>query len=642
MKLQRQINVANFHPSDGFIKEYQKLIQTQVIPYQYRVLWDKEDSIKDDEKSHVVKNFINAARALRGEDVEDGFKGMVFQDSDAGKWLEAVAYSLAVLPNKELEGWADELIEIIAAAQDSDGYLDTYFTIKDRDKRWTNLLEAHELYCAGHLMEAAVAYYNATGKDRFLKVMEKNAEHIYKHFVVENNPGYPGHPEVELALLKMYKATGNVHCLELAKRFLDLRGTDDFYIEEKNKRDWTVWGNDACNGAYQQSHAPVREQMTAVGHSVRAVYLYTAMADLMGETEDKELKAACEALWESITQRQMYVTGAIGSTVHGEAFSVDYDLPNDTAYAETCASCGLMFFASRMLEQDVDSRYSDVIERAFYNTVLAGMSQDGKNFFYVNPLEVIPGISGCTATHWHDKPVRPGWFACACCPPNVARTISGLGMYAYGASEDTGFCHLYAAGDVEFGNGLVVSCDTGFPYDFKLKYTIKEGLGKLAVRIPGWSSFFKANSDYVEEKGYAYFNVKAGDVIEISLDGSAKYVYTSSKVAENTGCAAILRGALVYCFEGLDNKDDVLSLGLDCKSVPSQSDVTSEKEAGLNYHKLLVDGCRIISPTGLYSFNAPSITREKLTAIPYYMWGNRGLNQMRVWLPIVSLTDVSK
>ncbi|MBQ8842180.1 MAG: glycoside hydrolase family 127 protein, partial [Ruminiclostridium sp.] len=364
MKIQKQTDIRAYK-AEGFIGKYQKLIKETVIPYQYTVL---RDEAPDTEKSHVVRNFINAGKAVRGEDTDDGFYGMVFQDSDAAKWLEAVAYSLSVIPDKELEADADKLIDIIADAQDEDGYLNTYFTIKDKDKRWTNLLEGHELYCSGHMMEAACAYYEATGKRKLLDVMLKNAKHIYNRFITEKAEGYPGHPEVELALMKMYRCTGDKICLELAERFINTRGCDpDFYKKEKAARNWTVWGNNAEDNNYQQSGKPVREQTEATGHSVRAVYLYTGMADLASETGDKELFEACKTLWNSITKKRMYITGGIGSTVNGEAFTTDYDLPNDTAYAETCASIGLMFFASRMLENELKGEYADVMERAFYN-----------------------------------------------------------------------------------------------------------------------------------------------------------------------------------------------------------------------------------------------------------------------------------
>ncbi|MDE7275682.1 MAG: glycoside hydrolase family 127 protein, partial [Lachnospiraceae bacterium] len=417
MKTQHQASIRAYR-AGGFIGTYQRLVKDVVIPYQYNVLCDEAP---DTEKSHVIQNFINAGKALCSKndgsaaDCGDGFYGMVFQDSDAAKWIEAASYSLSIFPDAKLESTVDSLIDIIASAQDEDGYLNTYYTIKDRDKRWTNLLEGHELYCSGHMIEAACAYYEATGKDKLLQIMLKNMEHIYRHFITEGNEGCPGHPEVELALLKMYRVSGNEHCMELAEHFINTRGVDPhFYEKEKEKRDWSVWGNSPTETDYLQASAPVREQKDAVGHAVRAVYLYTAMADFAASTDDKELFEACRRLWESITRRRMYLTGGIGSTVHGEAFSVDYDLPGGTAYAETCASIGLIFFASRMLENELNGEYGDICERAFYNTVLAGMQLDGRRFFYVNPLEIVPGISGISPTHRHDLPVRPKWYACAC------------------------------------------------------------------------------------------------------------------------------------------------------------------------------------------------------------------------------------
>lgn len=631
MKKETPIDIKSFIPSDGFIKRCQELIRKEVIPYQYDVLWDRAEGA---EKSHVVQNFINAAKALKGEDAGDGFYGMVFQDSDAAKWLEAVGYSLALYPDKELEQKADELIDIIAAAQDEDGYLDTYFTISNREKRWKNLLEGHELYCAGHFMEAAAAYYEGTGKDKLLKVMLKNMEHIYTHFVTEKHEGYPGHPEVELALLKLYRLTKDPHALELARHFIDKRGTDDFYRNEAKARDWTVWGNNAEDGEYQQSHLPVREQSDAVGHAVRAVYLYTAMAELSAICDDKELQSSCERLWESITKRRMYITGGIGSTCIGEAFTVDYDLPNDTVYAESCASCGLMFFASRMMENTPVSKYADVSERAFYNTVLGGMQLDGKRFFYVNPLESVPGISDAAATKRHVKTVRQKWFLCACCPPNIARTVMEFGTMAYGKGEDADYCHMFAAGDVDFGD-MKMRCETEYPYGFTVKYVVTEGGGTFAVRIPDWSESFSLsrngeNADYNIKNGYAYLAVKQGDTIELKLDDKARFVYCSDKVPANTGTAAIQRGPLVYCFEDKDN-GDVLSIRLDDtkdielgEPLPELGNAVSLKAAGY----------RSDSAGELYSFKRPVYTPCTVTAVPYYAWGNRGENKMRVWEPV--------
>lgn len=631
MKLQTRISPVAYK-SEGFIGRYQKLIKDTVIPYQYTVLCDEAP---DTEKSHVVQNFINAGKAVRCEDVGDGFYGMVFQDSDAAKWIEAAAYSLADFPDAELENTVDELIEKIESAQDIDGYLNTYFTIKDKDKRWTNLSEGHELYCSGHMIEAACAYYEVTGKRKLLDVMLKNAEHIYNHFIVNGNEGYPGHPEIELALMKMYRCTGSKHCLELAEHFINVRGVDKhFYEKEKAKYDWTVWGNNRSDYDYQQSGRPVREQSDATGHSVRAVYLYTGMADLASETDDKGLFNACRRLWESITQRRMYITGGIGSTVLGEAFSVDYDLPNDTAYAETCASIGLMFFASRMLENEINGEYADVMETAFYNTVLAGIQLDGKRFFYVNPLEIIPGISGVSPTHRHDLTQRPGWYTCACCPPNAARLISSFGQYAYGENESTSFCHMFAAGKVEFKNGMKLVCETGYPYDFTISYKIEKG-GKLAVRIPSWSGKYTVELngeklDAVTDKGYVYVSVSDGDILTLTLDGAPRFVYGSTKVPELSGKTALCRGPLVYCFEGIDNKDNIVAL-----SVKSSGKVTVEaydNDLLCGTVKLTAEGVRREDTTSLYSCFRPTEENCTIVAVPYYTWGNRGENQMRVWL----------
>lgn len=632
MITQKNIKVTGYK-SDGFIGKYQKLIRDTVIPYQYSVLCDKAP---DTEKSHVVKNFENAAKALRGEDVGDGFYGMVFQDSDAAKWIEAAAYSLALYPDEKLSETVDELIDKIAAAQDEDGYLDTYFTIKDRDKRWKNLLEGHELYCSGHMMEAACAYYEATGKKKLLDVMEKNAEHIYKHFITEKNEGAPGHPEVELALMKMYRTTGNKKWLQLAEHFINERGEDPyFYEKEAAKRDWTVWGNDPTAHDYQQSGKPVRAQSDATGHAVRAVYLYTGMAQLSAKSGDNALYDACKRLWESITRRRMYVTGGIGSTVLGEAFSVDYDLPPDTAYAETCASIGLMFFANAMLKNELIGEYADVMETAFYNTVLAGMQLDGKRFFYVNPLEVVPGISGVSPTHRHDLPVRPKWYACACCPPNAARLITSFGCYAYGENSDMSFCHMYADGEIKFENGMELVCKTNYPYDMTVNYSVIKG-GRLAIRIPGWSDTFTLalNGEKQELKpinGYVIIAVKDGDEAKLVLSDTPYFVYPSVKIPAVSGMAAIRRGPLVYCFEDADN-GDVLSLALKRGGKITVCEPDQNELSGVT--KLKVEAVRFDDNGKPYSFDEPKTTDTLAIAVPYYTWGNRGENAMRVFMPL--------
>ena len=617
MKAQNQIPVTAYKAS-GFIEKYQNIVHDTVIPYQYSILWDKAEGA---EKSHVAQNFINAAKALRGEDTGDGFYGMVFQDSDAYKWLEAAAYAIALRPDESLERSADELIDLISEAQDKDGYLNTYFTIKDREKRWTTLLEGHELYC---------------GKRKFLDVAVRNAECIYDRFVTQGHEGIPGHPEIELALMKLYRLTKEPHFLELAELFINGRGKNPaFFAQEAEKRNWTVWGSDPWSNDYRQSAKPVREQSEATGHAVRAVYLYTGMADLAAEICDAELLTACRRLWGNIVQKKMYITGGIGSTFMGEAFTVDYDLPSDTAYCETCASVGLMFFAERMLENEINSEFADVMELAFYNTVLAGMQLDGKRFFYVNPLEADPGISGKACTHSHVLPQRPQWYACACCPPNVARLIGSIGKYAYGENGDTVYCHLFAAGKVDFSNGMFLECTTDYPYGMSVKYTVS-GNGKLAVRVPKWSRKYTLRVNGAEvpaapENGYLYVDVSGNAEVELLLDGTPTFVRASGKVPRLSGMNALMRGPLVYCFEGADN-GSVRELRLDRSAVPAVSEIEPELLGGTV--TLTAKAFRSEDCEELYSSEPEKLTPCEAVAIPYYTWGNRRENEMRVWVNV--------
>ena len=638
-KIQKQVKQTVYTSEDGFIHKFQKLIKEVAIPYQYSVLNDNAEGNKI--KSHVVKNFINAASVLEGKGEGDGFYGAVFQDSDGAKWLEAVAYSLVIFPDEDLEKKADEFIDIIVAAQDKNGYLNTYYTIKDQDKRWTNLLEGHELYCSGHMLEAACAYYEATGKRTLLDVMIKNVEYIYTTFMDESNPvkfnGIPGHPEIELALMKLYSLTGMKKALELAKHFIDKRGTDPHYFENEVKnRNWKVWGMDPVDTEYFQGNAPIKELNYATGHSVRAVYLYTGAAEVASQTGDKELVEACKRLWNNIIQKRMYITGGIGSTGNGEAFTVDYDLPSDTAYCETCASIGLIFFSSRMLEMEVNRKYADIMEKAFYNTVLAGMQEDGKRFFYVNPLEVIPGIAGVAITHKHDLPQRPTWYACACCPPNVCRLISSFGKYAYGENENTVYCHLYAAGTMNFENGAKIKCKTEYPYKFNIEYSVVSTPDnfKLAVRIPSWSKEWKVkkNENKIEkvelESGYIYIPISKDDVINIELDSNPYIVYPSAKIPDLSGQIAVCRGPIVYCAEGVDNKDEVI--GLFITKYPTEIKVNKFENGIVT---LVVPGFRQEDTQQLYLDEEPNLLKENIIMRPYYSWANRGKTQMKVWFP---------
>ncbi len=619
---------GTFRICDGFWTRYQDLVCDTVIPYQRQVL---TDAVPGAVKSHAIENFRIAAGLAEGE-----FYGWVFQDSDVAKWIEAAAYSLARRPDPALEADLDELIAIIGKAQGEDGYLNTYFTLGNQEKRWTNLQEAHELYCSGHMMEAAVAYFEATGKTSLLEIMKKNADCIASVFGRGKRRGFPGHPEVELALVRLFDATGERKYLELAEYFLEERGTQpNFYVWEKENRDWTVWNSDPNDTAYTQNDAPVRQQKHAIGHAVRAVYLYTGMAAVARKTGDEGLANACRRLWDNITQKRMYITGGIGSTHVGEAFTADYDLPNDTVYAESCASIGLIFFARQMLQLEADSRYADTMERALYNCVLAGLSLDGKRFFYVNPLEVNPDYAGKIETHRHVLPVRPPWHGCACCPPNIARLLASLDRYAWHENEDAAYCDLFIGGEYRLDGGSV-RVKTAYPYGDQIRYVIKGDIRKkIALRIPAWSETWSitVNGRSVCPEishGYAMLTgLGDGDEVVLRLDLTPRKCYAHVLVRENQGGVCLQRGPLVYCLEGVDNPFDLRAVRI---AAQSEIRVLPWEELLGGIVPLEADGFVLRGEEALYSFERPKPSPARLKLIPYYAWCNRGENQMTVWM----------
>lgn len=638
---------------DEFWDPFTELVRGTVIPYQWEAL---NDRIPEAEPSYAIRNFRIAAGLEDGE-----FGGMVFQDSDVAKWLEAVGYSLANHPDPELERTADEVIELIAQAQRRDGYLNTYYSIKEPGNEWTNLHEAHELYCAGHMMEAAVSYYEATGKRKLLDVICKFADLIDSVFGREEGKlrGYDGHQEIELALVKLYRATGEERYLKLAQFFIDERGSaPNFLVEEcKQRGGYSHWANKklpiptARQLAYNQAHKPVREQDAAVGHAVRAVYMYTAMADLARLTGDRELLEACRRLWDSTTKKQMYITGGIGSTHHGEAFTFDYDLPNDTVYAETCASIGLIFFARRMLQLEAKSEYADVMERALYNNVIGSMSQDGKHYFYVNPLEVWPGASENNPGRRHVKAVRQKWFGCSCCPPNVARLLSSLNEYIYTVSSEENilYAHLFIGSEAQFelaAGPVALKQHSRLPWEGCVRFeftSVPDAVITLALRLPAWSrgqAVMKMNGvpyEYDVVNGYATVNRHwaQGDVVEWEPALKAQLIAAHPEMRANAGRAAIERGPLVYCLEEADNGSPLSAL-----SIVRAAKFRSHYDAGLP------GGAAVIEAEGfadeLASWPADTPYRPlaqqlapkpvKLTAVPYYLWGNRHPGEMTVWI----------
>ncbi|HUJ74967.1 MAG TPA: beta-L-arabinofuranosidase domain-containing protein, partial [bacterium] len=429
----------------GFWQRYQVLVRDAVIPYQWKAM---NDEIPGAPKSHSVENFRIAAGAAEG-----AYEGMVFQDSDLAKWLEAAGNVLGVSrpeEQRELRAHVEEAVDLICRAQQPDGYVNTYFTVKDPAGRWKNLREAHEMYCAGHLIEAGVSLFRGAANRRILDVCCRLADHLEARFGHGPGkvPGYCGHEEIELALVKLARVTGEPRYLRLAQYFVDERGRSPSYFEQESSAPGftPIFGIKSL--PYYQAHQPVRQQKDAVGHAVRAVYLYSAMADLAGESGEAELTAACDRLWESITTRKMYITGGIGASAHLESFGADYDLPNDMAYAETCAAIGLFLFSSRMARLHDQAKYADIMERTLYNGIISGLGLDGESYFYVNPLEVVPAVCDANGSYRHVKYRRQPWYGCACCPPNIARTLSSLGEHAYHLRGSTLFADIYHEGTV--------------------------------------------------------------------------------------------------------------------------------------------------------------------------------------------------
>ncbi|WP_208589775.1 glycoside hydrolase family 127 protein [Gracilibacillus suaedae] len=632
------IQLSQVKIKDAFWSPWQNLVKDSIIPYQWNAL---NDRIPGAEPSRTVKNFEIAAGRSNGKHY-----GMVFQDSDLYKWMETVAYTLHMEKSNKWEEIMDEVIQLIEEAQEENGYLNTYFSVNHPDKKWTNLKDDHELYCIGHLIEAAVAYYEATGKDQIIQIVNKAIEHITEVIGEDDGKlaGYPGHPEIELALMKLYRITGKEAYINLCKFFIEERGrrTPHHFFDEETKNRGEKPENDY---SYYQAHLPIREQRTAEGHSVRATYLYSGMVDLASELEDEELLEVCHALWENTVNKRMYVTGGIGSSAHQERFTVDYDLPNDRAYTETCASVALIMWAQRMVQIAADSKYTDVLERVLYNGALSGIALDGKSYFYVNPLEVWPHTTNCRHDMNSVKTTRQPWFGCACCPPNIARLLASLGQYIYSANQKELYVHLYISGETEFimdGELVNVEQQSNYPWDGNINFRLdlkKPTSFTLALRIPSWckkSQLFINGTEYPVEKvkGYAKVNKEwhPDDEVTLLLDMPVETVRSHPAVRENAGKVALQRGPIVYCLEEIDNGANLQDIQLD-----------SNQTFSVDFNASLLNGLMIVKGTGfqtdtekiqdqLYTTALPSFIEKELIAIPYYAWSNRGENEMLVWI----------
>lgn len=636
-KYSNHIELKNIKVNDSFWSKEIELVRKEVIPYQYEAL---NDRIEGADKSYCVENFVKAgkiAKAIKnGEDVptypadkwcyddnnaeEGAFHGWVFQDSDAYKWLEAVGYSLINHPDDELKQRALDFAKLICDAQLDNGYLDSLYIINNRDEIFTNLKDYHELYCFGHLTEGAISLYNATGDRALLDATCKFADLICATFGENKIKGYPGHEIAEMALVKLYDITGKRDYLDMAKFFVDERGKKPYYYD-------LVLGKKTVddNYHYNQAHTQPRLQREAVGHAVRGVYLYSGMADVAKRYDDEELYSACKHLMDNIVNQKMYITGGIGANVDGESFSFNYDLPNDLAYSETCASIGLIFFARRMLEIEPNADYAEAMETALYNTVLSGMAQDGKSFFYVNPLEVLPEASHCDSRKRHIKPVRQKWFGCACCPPNLARLLSSIGEYAVTENDDTAFVHQYIGGSYLCKNGEI-DIESSYSQNGQVSISVKPSKSfELCVRIPSWCrDKYTISTSYEYKNGYAYIPVDSEMTIDISFDMEIRLVKCSNRVRANVGKVAVTRGPFVYCMEQADNGENLQMLRLGEKPELSFCD-----------NKIIAKGYREPEDNCLYNdYSAPQLQPTDITFIPYYQWGNRGENEMCVYVRI--------
>lgn len=642
------------HITSKFWMRYRNLVRTEMIPYQWDVLNDQADikiekeRLNDDgipsEKSHAMENFKIAAGRVKGTHY-----GWTFQDSDVYKWLEAVAYSLREKMDPELEAKANEVIALIAEAQEDDGYLDTFYSILGLEHRYQSLAGSHELYCMGHFIEAAVAYYDATGNDNVLRVAKKAADQIDASFGPEDGKihGYDGHEEIEIGLLRLYHLTEEERYLKLAKYFLMERGKHpDFFREQAA----VYQGPDALSGmvnaadSYFQNHKPVMEQETAEGHAVRLVYLCTALADYAATAGDQEVYKTCQRLWDNITKKRMYITGGIGSTVHGEAFTLDYDLPNDTMYCETCAAIGLIFFARQMLRMEAKAEYAEVMERALYNCALSGMALDGKHFFYVNPLEANPRKSALDPGKSHVKVVRPSWLGCACCPPNLARLIMSLDDYLYTHHENQIWIHQFVDSDavLEMQDGeMMIVQKTDFPWDESVEMEVwnhSTSTKQVGLRIPNWAKEIRLARDGAqvplkECDGYVYFDLLENQKMQLTMTFRMEVQrnYCHPLVSEDVGKVCISRGPFIYCLEEVDNGRNLHTIRL-----PENAEFSYE------YKDQLLHGMGVIhanafrmeipEETSLYSTKKQAEQETQVTFIPYYAWANRGENEMEVWV----------
>ena len=549
-------------------------------------------------------------------EAERDYMPHVYWDSDVAKWIEGVAYILDKGERAELRALAREAIDTILKNQTPEGYFNSHFQAVEPENRFADR-NLHELYCAGHLMEAACAWYHVTGERDFLDAMCRYADYIYDYFLVRQAAPYatPGHEEIELALVRLWDATKNEKYRDLAWFFLQKRGCNE---KDAPVRDW-------ANQYYSQDQLPLKEQRTAEGHCVRAMYIYCAMADAVYRGQDQYAEAI-DALFDDVLAHKMYITGGIGSNRLGESFATPYYLPNDEAYTETCAAISLAMFALRLQRLKLDSRYADTVERIIYNGMLSGVGLQGDTFFYTNPLEIDPmfyEVNTSTNTkHWRPIMQRPAVFKCSCCPPNVVRFMASLGDYVYGVEDDRVYVHQFMASEADV-DGCRVTQTTNYPLDGAV--TVRAEGKRLAIRIPGWCRSFTASAPYKMQNGYAFFEENE---VTVRFDMPVTLVEADLRVQNNAGRVAVTRGPVVYCLEAVDNGPLLRSVRLD----PAAVFAVEESQFGLPV--LTVTGERKKAGEGLYRPYCAAYQPAKLKLIPYFAFANRGISEMLVWIAV--------
>lgn len=604
-----------------------------------------------DETAAILLDRCVEARMLEQIDITVPSPGLVipvvgwlgttqmFWDSDIAKSIETIAYSLYRKPNPALEARADAIIDMYEKLQEPDGYLGSFFIRIWPEKRWSNLRDFHELYCAGHMMEAAVAYFQATGKRKYLDIMCRYADLIVKKF--GRGPGqmrgYCGHEEIELALVRLARVTGEQKYMDLAKYFIDERGQQpNYFIGEAIRGGWDPKGIQAHAFEYNQSHMPLRDQRKVVGHAVRAMYIYSGMADIATEYNDDSLTNALEHLWADLTQKQMYLTGGIGPAASNEGFTDYYDLPNESAYAETCASVGLVFWANRMLGRGPNRRYADIMEQALYNGAIAGLSRDGKTFFYENPLE--------SAGKHH----RWIWHRCPCCPPNIARLVASIGSYMYGVADDEIAVHLYGESTARValkdGSNVTLSQQTQYPWDGAIGLTVgidKPSRFALSLRIPAWAKGAKVAVngqaialEGVTTDGYARIERewRSGDVVQLDLPLVPRAVRANPKVRQDQGRVSVMRGPLVYCLEGVDNAPGLNSILLGDGLGKAQTATIANLNGAIAIDLPVLREMAEAWGDELYGSEALPARPDNARMVPYHLWDNREPGEMLVWV----------